>query len=107
MRSSHRWEKLFHAPVAGLPPRAAPGLRCIAGKGRDPRQNRCPGSLPRTPAKAPTGPAVDRLAADLETLSRQIHDNPELCYQEVKAAAWLVEFLDKQGFKVERGLAGI
>jgi amidohydrolase len=53
------------------------------------------------------GPAVDRLAADLEKLSRQIHDNPELGYQEVKASAWLAEFLDKQGFKVERGLAGI
>ena len=53
------------------------------------------------------GPAVDRLAPDLEKLSRQIHDNPELGYQEVRAAAWLVEFLDKQGFKVERGLAGV
>jgi len=52
-------------------------------------------------------PAVDRLAADLDKLSRQIHDHPELGYQEVKAAAWLVEFLDKQGFKVERGLAGV
>jgi len=53
------------------------------------------------------GPAVDRLAADLEKLSRQIHDNPELGYQEVKAAAWLVEFLERQGFKVERALAGV
>jgi metal-dependent amidase/aminoacylase/carboxypeptidase family protein len=53
------------------------------------------------------GPAVDRLAADLEKLSRQIHDNPELAYHEVKAAAWLAEFLDKQGFKVERGVAGV
>src|SRR5262244_1197979 len=53
------------------------------------------------------GPAVDRLAADLERLSRQIHDNPELAYHEVKAAAWLAEFLDKQGFKVERGVAGV
>src|SRR2546422_8251681 len=53
------------------------------------------------------GPAVDRLAGDLEKLSRQIHDNPELGYQEVKAAAWLSEFLDKQGFKVERGVAGV
>ena len=52
-------------------------------------------------------PAVDRLAAELDKLSRQIHDHPELGYQEVKAAAWLVEFLDKQGFKVERGLAGV
>ena len=53
------------------------------------------------------GPAVDRLAADLETLSRQIHDHPELGYQEVQAAAWLAEFLDKRGFKVERGVAGV
>src|SRR5438876_11000219 len=53
------------------------------------------------------GPVVDRLAGDLEKLSRQIHDNPELGYQEIKAAAWLTEFLDKQGFKVERGVAGV
>ena len=52
-------------------------------------------------------PAVDRLAADLERLSRQIHDHPELGYQEVKAAAWLAEFLERQGFAVERGVAGI
>jgi amidohydrolase len=51
--------------------------------------------------------AVDRLADDLEALSRRIHDHPELAYQEVKAAAWLSEFLDKQGFKVERGVAGV
>src|ERR671935_1718562 len=53
------------------------------------------------------GPAVDRLATELETLSRQIHDHPELCFQEVKAAAWLTEFLDKHGFELERGVAGI
>ena len=53
------------------------------------------------------GTAVDRLASELETLSRQIHDHPELCFQEVKAAAWLTEFLDKHGFKLERGVAGI
>jgi len=53
------------------------------------------------------GPAVDRLAADLEKLSRQIHGSPELAYSEVKAATWLAEFLDKQGFKVERGVAGV
>jgi len=53
------------------------------------------------------GQAVDRLADELETLSRQIHDHPELAYQEVKAAAWLSDFLAKQGFKVERGVAGV
>ena len=51
--------------------------------------------------------AVDRLGDDLEKLSHRIHANPELGYQEVKAAAWLTEFLDAQGFKVERGVAGV
>ena len=51
--------------------------------------------------------AVDRLANDLEALSRRIHDNPELAYQEVKAAGWLADFLGAQGFKVERGVGGV
>jgi amidohydrolase len=53
------------------------------------------------------GQAVDRLADELEALSRQIHDHPELAYQEVKAAGWLADFLARQGFKVERGVAGV
>ena len=51
--------------------------------------------------------AVERLGDDLETLSRRIHDHPELGYQEVKAAAWLGEFLAAQGLKVERGVGGV
>ncbi len=53
------------------------------------------------------GQAVDRLADDLEKLSRRIHDNPELAYQEVRAAGWLSDYLADQGFKVERGVAGV
>lgn len=51
--------------------------------------------------------AVDRVADELESLSRRIHDNPELGYQEFKAAGWLTEFLAGQGFKVERGVGGV
>jgi len=51
--------------------------------------------------------AVDRLADDLEALSRRIHDHPELGYQEVQAAGWLTEFLAAQGFRVERGVGGV
>jgi amidohydrolase len=51
--------------------------------------------------------AVDRLGDELEALSHRIHDNPELGYQEVKAAGWLTEFLAGQGFKVERGVGGV
>ena len=51
--------------------------------------------------------AVERLGDDLEELSRQIHDHPELGFQETKAASWLTEFLTRRGFKVERGVAGV
>ena len=51
--------------------------------------------------------AVDRLGDELEVLSRQIHDHPELAYEEVKACGWLSDFLAKQGYKVERGVGGV
>ena len=57
--------------------------------------------------KSAIAQAVDRLADDLERLSIKIHDHPELGYQEVKACGWLTEFLAGQGFKVERGIAGV
>ena len=53
--------------------------------------------------------AVDSNIADcspeLLALSRKIHENPELRFEEVKASAWLAEFLTSRGFSVERGLA--
>ena len=51
--------------------------------------------------------AVDRLADELEALSHQIHDHPELCFKEEKAHAWLTGFLEKHGAKVERSIAGL
>jgi amidohydrolase len=51
--------------------------------------------------------AVDGLGDELEALSRQIHANPELGYQEVQACAWLSDFLARKGFKVETGIAGV
>jgi amidohydrolase len=64
-----------------------------------------PGAL--DDAKHKISQAVDRLADDLEGLSHRIHANPELCFKEEKAAAWLTEFLEKQGAKVERGVGGL
>jgi amidohydrolase len=55
-------------------------------------------------AKTRVAQAVDRLADDLERLSHQIHANPELAFKEEKAAAWLAEFLEKQGAQVERAV---
>jgi amidohydrolase len=51
--------------------------------------------------------ALDGLADELEVLSRQIHDHPELGYQEVQACGWLCGFLESKGFHVERGVAGV
>lgn len=51
--------------------------------------------------------AVEGLADELEQLSHRIHDNPELCFKEEKAHAWLTEFLERHGARVERGVGGL
>ena len=58
-------------------------------------------------AKDRVAQAVDGLADDLERISLQIHAHPELAFQEVKAAGWLTEFLERQGATVERGVGGL
>ncbi|HEY7041283.1 MAG TPA: amidohydrolase [Methylomirabilota bacterium] len=51
--------------------------------------------------------AVERLGDDLTALSSRIHAHPELAFAERRASGWLCEFLDKQGFRVERGVGGV
>jgi amidohydrolase len=51
--------------------------------------------------------AVDRLGDDLTALSHRIHAHPELAFEETRASAWLCEFLDKHGFRVEAGVASV
>ncbi|MBI2219259.1 MAG: M20 family metallopeptidase [Candidatus Rokubacteria bacterium] len=51
--------------------------------------------------------AVDALADELEALSHRIHATPELAFTEEKAHAWLTEFLDRRGARVERGVGGL
>jgi amidohydrolase len=58
-------------------------------------------------AKTKITAAVDRLADDLEGISHRLHENPELAFQEEKAAAWLTELLEKHGANVERGTGGL
>ena len=58
-------------------------------------------------AKTRVNQTVDRLADDLERISHRIHANPELAFKEEKAAAWLSEFLERQGAQVERGVGGL
>lgn len=50
---------------------------------------------------------VDTLKPALITLSHNIHSNPELGFQEHKAAGFISSLLEAQGFTVERGYCGI
>ncbi len=49
--------------------------------------------------------AVEQESAALTRLASDIHQNPELRFEEHKAAAWISELLAARGFQVERGLA--
>ena len=52
------------------------------------------------------GGARERLVAaeeELLALSRRIHGQPELAFEEERAAAWVADTLDAAGFRVERG----
>ena len=50
---------------------------------------------------------VDRLRSDLLTVSRFLHANPELAYQERQAAERLADILEQHGFVVTRGEANL
>jgi amidohydrolase len=58
-------------------------------------------------AKVKVAERVDALADELEALSHTIHDTPELAFHEIKASAWLADFLEKHGARVERGVGGL
>ena len=47
---------------------------------------------------------VDTRHHQLSELSLRIHSNPELGFQEFKAASWLTQYLEENGFSIERGI---
>jgi amidohydrolase len=47
---------------------------------------------------------IDNRYRQLADLSRQLHDNPEVAFEEHRSSALLVEFLEKNGFAVEKGI---
>jgi amidohydrolase len=54
--------------------------------------------------------ARERLAAaetELFALSRRIHGEPELAFEEEHAAGWIADVLDAGGFRVERGVCDL
>lgn len=52
--------------------------------------------------------AVDEARSSLTDLARRIHENPELRYEEHRAAGWIAETLERlAGVTVERGTGGL
>jgi amidohydrolase len=50
---------------------------------------------------------IDSHQAELSDISRRLHDNPEISFEEHESAALLVEFLERNGFTVEKGTGGL
>src|SRR5689334_1335947 len=50
---------------------------------------------------------IERERGALAKLANDIHQNPELRFEEHKAAAWIAELLRARGYEVEHGLAGM
>lgn len=50
---------------------------------------------------------VDALRDTICDLNQQLYDNPEIAFQETRAAAWLTDLLDRDGFTVERKVADL
>jgi amidohydrolase len=59
------------------------------------------------PLRADALAAIEERADGIISLSKYIHANPEIAMQEFKSAAACADFLEQQGFKVERGIADI
>jgi len=51
--------------------------------------------------------SVESQRQPLIQLSLNIHDNPELGFEEEKASAWLTSYLEENGFHIERGIASL
>ena len=54
--------------------------------------------------KAAVTGEIDAQRHQLSELSLKIHANPELGFHEVKATAWLTQYLEENGFSIERGI---
>lgn len=50
---------------------------------------------------------VEAHRQELIDLSLKIHTNPEVGWQEEKASGWLADYLEKNGFQVERGICDL
>ncbi len=51
--------------------------------------------------------SIDRQRPILEEISGKIWENPELGFEEYKASGWVADELERNGFRVERGVVSI
>jgi amidohydrolase len=58
-------------------------------------------AAPFAEAKTAVAAAVERNRGEILELSHRIHANPEPAFEEVQAATWIAEILDRRGFAVE------
>ena len=58
-----------------------------------------------------TDPAIDEATAavlpDALDLSHRVHANPEIAFQEVQAAQWTADLLERHGFDVTAPAGGL
>lgn len=47
---------------------------------------------------------IDARYRELGDLSKKLHNNPEIAFEENQASAWLVEYLEQNGFSMEKGI---
>ena len=57
--------------------------------------------------KAQVKGEVDAQQHRLSEISAKIHANPELGFQETMAAGWLTQYLERNGFTIERGICDL
>jgi aminobenzoyl-glutamate utilization protein B len=65
------------------------------------------GAQAASPAKTKAVASVTKLSADLAGLSDRVWTFAETALKETRSALLLSEYLEKQGFRVERGVAGM
>lgn len=64
-------------------------------------------TLTRDQLKTAAKKAVDSHRQELIDLSLKIHSHPEQGFQEVQASTWLTDYLEKNGFKIDRGIGNL
>jgi amidohydrolase len=66
-----------------------------------------PPAEPFAQAKFRLAEAVERARLEIVELSHRIHGHPEPAFEEVKAAAWVADLLERHGFDVERSAGSL